>query len=90
MSVLIKGVDMPKNCNECCLKNPNLDICFEAYFDTKRPPWCPLVEITLVEVVHCKDCKHRDKYSSHYCPWHGLINVNDDWFCADGERGVQQ
>ena len=45
-----------------------------------------LATTDVVEVVRCKDCKHRDKYSSHYCPWHGLISINDDWYCADGER----
>ena len=52
MSILIKGMNMPKNCDECrfdaggyCLaKSLNfLDWC--EVNDRPRPSWCPLVEI---------------------------------------------
>ena len=39
-------------------------------------------------VVRCKDCKHAEfsEAGMTYCP--GIIGswVDDDWFCADGER----
>ena len=49
----------------------------------------------MVEVVRCKDCKHRN--NSLFCPVALLaetvmktrvfdFKVSDDWFCADGER----
>ena len=50
----------------------------------------PLVDA--VEVVRCKDCKHRDP-ESHKCDcaghemlMGGFIPMPDNWFCADGER----
>ena len=42
---------------------------------------------SIVEVVRCKDCKHRDKYECNYISLGGTkCGVTDDWFCADGER----
>ena len=42
----------------------------------------------IVEAVRCKDCKfHTDEEPGMvYCP--GILGnwVNDDWYCADGER----
>ena len=42
----------------------------------------------VAEVVRCKDCKfHTDEEPGMvYCP--GILGnwVNDDWYCADGER----
>ena len=49
MSVLIKGMEMPKCCAECPLNHDaecypyNRLVCEEPY--TKRGDWCPLVEI---------------------------------------------
>lgn len=59
MSILIKGMEMPKNCQECDFCN---EINFEGYLwfdyycsvkdksfdwddDDNKPDWCPLVEI---------------------------------------------
>lgn len=55
----------------------------------------------IVEVVRCKDCKHKPKgtganhdlvFPDNVCPcqnpedgWYSW-KPNDDWFCADGER----
>ena len=42
----------------------------------------------VVEVVRCKDCKfHTDEEPGMvYCP--GILGnwVNENWYCADGER----
>jgi len=50
----------------------------------------------MVEVVRCKDCKHRHTYPQAYgaeingkwCYWCELNRSwrHDDYFCADGER----
>ena len=60
MSILIKGMDMPKNCNECkfgtwsnlhqtaACKRHDFDPCFKDYsreYMEKRADFCPLVEI---------------------------------------------
>lgn len=58
MSILIKGIEMPKECRECPLEvyyiNSGMTRCragnkilaknFEIPFDS-RPDWCPLVEV---------------------------------------------
>lgn len=41
----------------------------------------------VVEVVRCKDCKHREQYDCNHITLGGTkCGVTDDWFCADGER----
>lgn len=37
-------------------------------------------------IVRCRDCKHRTELTT--TKWHPCVDmaVNDDWFCADGER----
>lgn len=34
------------------------------------------------EIVHCYECKNRD---TNNCPCYSTY-INDDWYCADGER----
>ena len=45
-----------------------------------------------VEVIRCKDCIfHTDEEPGMvYCP--GILGnwVNDDWYCADGERKEEE
>ena len=53
--LLIKGMDMPQNCDECCLAKMESefhgictairnDVCY-VYPDKGKPDWCPLVEV---------------------------------------------
>lgn len=51
MSVLVKGMDMPDNCELCAFES-EFGFClaksdnFSGYTsDRKRPEWCPLVEV---------------------------------------------
>ena len=37
--------------------------------------------VDAVEVVRCKDCKHR--YSDSWCEY---VDDNDNFYCAKGER----
>lgn len=37
-------------------------------------------------VVRCKDCKYYDHFNG-CMSWHDVNSNNDNWFCADGERG---
>ena len=48
-----------------------------------------------IDIVRCKECKHREKYPcneiefyecSHLRLYGTKVGVEDDWFCADGER----
>lgn len=45
-----------------------------------------------VELVRCEECIHKtDEYANGeiWCDEHGQYHKND-WFCADGEREVQE
>jgi len=49
------------------------------------PDECPyFLSNDVVDVVRCKDCKHRNRLA--YCPLCGVMVTPDDYFCADGER----
>ena len=40
-----------------------------------------------VEVVRCKDCKHRENIWGEFCcPYIEDLPVGDDFFCGNGER----
>ncbi len=45
MSVLMRGVDMPKNCEECNFKGECRDYWEKIREAYTRPSWCPLVEV---------------------------------------------
>ena len=81
MSIIIKGMDMPKSCNECRFGYDGK--CF-AHLPFKRFVYgqdkdCPLIEIDL---VRCGECKW---YEKPYCRWHQIDNEPTD-FCSYGER----
>lgn len=42
------------------------------------------------EIVRCRECKHRTETTP--TKWHPCVDmaVDDDWFCADGERKVRE
>lgn len=55
-------------------------------YETKKMTDFPTADV--VEVVRCKDCKyHEDEVPGMvWCP-HIIGNwVNDNWFCAEGNR----
>ena len=63
--------------------------------DIDRQTILDLPPVDAVEVVRCKDCKHRcfDNRFGFMCnldtgdPYEmGRNAYDDDWFCADGER----
>lgn len=46
--------------------------------------------IDAVEVVRCKECKHRDKEHSYMCTYLGDIVFDDgEGFCCKGERNIR-
>ena len=74
-----------------------------VFFANENDPWASLDKLIdrvwsiptadVVEVVRCKDCKHRrddeDFASGHYCakrPQNGGYFCEDDDFCSYGER----
>lgn len=46
--------------------------------------------IAAVEVVRCKECRHRDKEHSYMCTYLGDIVFDDgEGFCCKGERNIR-
>ena len=44
------------------------------------------------EIIHCGECKHRDPEDKKCDCGHDIIwqlPRNDDWYCADAERGTE-
>lgn len=61
--------------------------------NNKTPNWNDAVSLVgsaptvdAVQVVRCKDCKHRTELCG--VGWHPCTDmaVNNNWYCADGER----
>ena len=80
--IAIKGMEeIPKNCVECnhmdLQQAINCQLIYSGCANCGRHPDCPLVEIVL-----CKDCKHRIGCK---CTLLNLL-VDDSGFCADAER----
>ena len=80
-------VGSPIICNIMCNYNGYLtwyDECCEAWKPKEK-------ETNMVEVVRCKDCIHWDKGHTEECENSDSICFHNgwckpDWFCADGER----
>ena len=70
MSIIIKGMDMPKGCYDCLIP------CDKMVYERSRPSNCPLIEI-----VTCKDCEYADEY--YHCKYTEWWNGNSD-FCSHG------
>lgn len=78
------SMEMPKCCHwDCPLCNEDGGACMLGAYDPKTDTKkecakdCPLVEI-----VTCKDCKNN---KNGVCPNYRHF-VDDDFYCADGER----
>lgn len=48
-------------------------------FVTKETIEKSIRELPSIDIVRCKECKHREEYPCK-------VYHDDDWFCADGER----
>lgn len=66
MSILINGMEMPPNCQNCFASVDESIFCRAAkqYIPMLgKPKFCPLIELPdngdVVPVVRCKECKHR-------------------------------
>ena len=46
MNVIIKGMEMPKNCDECGFEHRAYCFLVDTVIESNdRPDWCPLVEV---------------------------------------------
>ena len=75
--IAIKGMKMPENCSDCDLCHGH--ICKITGTDIVTNP---KGNCLLVEIVTCKDCKNN---KNGVCPNYRHF-VDDDFYCADGER----
>ena len=80
-----QGVDCQSvNCEKCGW-NP----AFEKTWKKEHLPQKPDV----VEVVRCKDCKHRKKTNTGLAIWDMCFRLNhrpeDDFFCGYGEKEIE-
>ena len=60
------------------IKEANADGAY-GYVDAKQIADAPTVDA--VEIVRCKDCKHR-----HSDSWCEYVDDDDNFYCARGER----
>ena len=73
MDILIKGMEMPKNCHDC--KNGWCNLWEQnKNMTTGRHPHCPLIPVT-----HCKDCDNFNKETDICTLWGSW--TNEDGFC---------
>ena len=88
MSVIVKGMEMPKYCYDCPLQDGETGICNILKMTVYDIP----KECSLVEVIECKNCKHNPhNIIDDVCPFvdeDGYVKAfpNDDFFCKYGER----
>ena len=47
----------------------------QAWINVKKT----VPSVDAIEVVRCKECKHREEYPCK-------VYHDDDWYCANGER----
>lgn len=82
MSVLIRGMEMPKCCNDCLLNGCDHWETFELR-TTRRSDDCPLEE-----VIICADCAHYSVYGNGcqgMCNLYDTIKFNEE-YCNEGRR----
>lgn len=96
--IAIKGMEMPSDCMECMFCNHIKNDDYGSHYGDcailgdgermnlllhQKHSYCPLVEI-----VTCKECKFN---CNNTCIMEGCgITVEEDYFCAGGERKVNE
>ena len=68
MSVIVRGMDMPQNCDKCKFQSDSKLYCDAMPYnfcgntdDIERPDWCPLIELPLAEELAEKLYKQIEK-----------------------------
>ena len=74
MSVLMRGVQMPKNCEECNFKGECRDYWEKIREAYTRPSWCPLVEVA--EQTEPSGVRYSD-----HTDYKGAVNYTDSTDC---------
>ena len=82
MSILIKGMEMPKNCKECglyiegaCYAKGYRD--YRSIMDTAKPDDCPLIELPphgrLIDIKSVEDRKFVTVSNDYQRWWNGAL-----------------
>lgn len=83
--------------NDCISRQAVIDALEDWFFNTddSRQPEEVLrcLPSAQPEIIHCKDCKHRDPEdkkcdSGHSIQWQ--LPRDDNWFCADAKRRTDE
>lgn len=90
MGVYNPNMEMPRNCTECIEFKDDCDHYWDYYCTHEsRPNDCPLIEI-----VKCKDCKHKIQALSTEQGATGCELIRgtfyEDFFCKEGERRADE
>ena len=83
MSILIKGMEMPKNCKECglyiegaCYAKGYRD--YRSIMDTAKPDDCPLIELPphgrLIDIKSVEDRKFVTVSNDYQRWWNGALD----------------
>lgn len=91
MSILIKGMEMPKNCCECILTewNNRDDVCrFSGIsaLNIGRQADCPLIEVEEAPGGFDMPSEERDKYTSLFY----AVKKKEQDRCSEAEREYQE
>ena len=98
--VVLKGMEPQTDCQKCpfmatdgadtSLLSPMM--CLALWATKHEIKHCVqgriLADCPLVEIVTCKDCKHRKKVKDdwgYYCEYTNMV-MDDDEFCSSGEN----
>ena len=85
MSVLMRGVNMPKNCEECNFKGECRQYWEKIREAYTRPSWCPLVEVADHKTEPFdKDINVRSKTEpqlTEKCPFDDSLPCK--WVCTE-------
>ena len=96
--VILKGMEPQTDCQKCPFMATDITdklspmMCLVLWFTEHEVKHCVkgkiLDDCPLVEIVTCKDCKHRKKVKDdwgYYCEYTNMV-MDDDEFCSSGER----
>ena len=86
MSILIRGMEMPQNCDKCRFQSALRLYCDAMPYnfcgntdDIERPDWCPLIEIPtphgrLVDIKSVEDGKFTTVSNEYQRWWNGALD----------------
>ncbi len=91
--IVIKDFLMPKNCFECLLYEEDLKFCIVgsqgcvdryAYDPNEKPSWCPLIEVSDMNVEKCSEFPN----SSNCISRQDAVEVADAIWTVTGDKNV--